>query len=55
MRECRVPVIAASWLRICVPNTDAQPLVVHVHDLELVAKVLNPEDMRNRVEYLPYS
>jgi hypothetical protein len=26
-----------------------------VRDLELVAKVLDPEDMRNRVEYLPYS
>ncbi len=26
-----------------------------IRDLELVAKVLDPEDMRNRVEYLPYS
>ena len=26
-----------------------------VRDLELVAKVLDPEDMRNRVEYIPYS
>jgi hypothetical protein len=26
-----------------------------VRDLELIATVLNPEDMRNRVEYLPYS
>jgi len=26
-----------------------------VRDLELIAKVLDPEDMRNRVEYLPYS
>jgi hypothetical protein len=26
-----------------------------VRDLELVAKVLDPDDMRNRVEYLPYS
>ena len=25
-----------------------------VRDLELVAKVLEPDDMRNRVEYLPY-
>ncbi|HYV35360.1 MAG TPA: hypothetical protein VE988_06635, partial [Gemmataceae bacterium] len=26
-----------------------------VRDLELVAKVLEPDDMRNHVEYLPYS
>jgi hypothetical protein len=26
-----------------------------VRDLELLAKVLDPPDMRNRVEYLPYS
>jgi len=26
-----------------------------VRDLELCSKVLDPEDMRNRVEYLPYS
>jgi Domain of unknown function (DUF5615) len=26
-----------------------------IRDLEMVAKVLNPDDMRNRVEYLPYS
>jgi hypothetical protein len=26
-----------------------------VRDLELIAKVLDPDDMRNRVEYLPYS
>jgi hypothetical protein len=26
-----------------------------VRDLELLAKVLDPDDMRNRVEYLPYS
>jgi hypothetical protein len=26
-----------------------------VRDLELLAKVLDPEEMRNRVEYLPYS
>jgi len=26
-----------------------------VRDLELVSKVLDPDDMRNRVEYLPYS
>ena len=25
-----------------------------VRDLELVAKVLQPEDMRNRVEYIPF-
>jgi hypothetical protein len=26
-----------------------------VRDLELLAKVLDPEDLRNRIEYLPYS
>jgi hypothetical protein len=26
-----------------------------IRDLELIAKVLDPENMRNRVEYLPYS
>jgi hypothetical protein len=26
-----------------------------IRDLELLAKALDPEDMRNRVEYLPYS
>lgn len=26
-----------------------------VRDLELLAKVFDPDDMRNRVEYLPYS
>ena len=26
-----------------------------VRDLEMLAKVLDPEDMRNRVEWLPYS
>jgi hypothetical protein len=26
-----------------------------VRDLELLAKVLDPEDMRNHLEYLPYS
>jgi len=26
-----------------------------VRDLELIAKVLDPNDLRNRVEYLPYS
>jgi hypothetical protein len=26
-----------------------------IHDLELLAKVLDPGDIRNRVEYLPYS
>jgi hypothetical protein len=26
-----------------------------IRDLELIAKVLEPEDMRNRIEYLPYS
>jgi hypothetical protein len=26
-----------------------------VRDLELMAKVLDPADMRNRVEYLPYA
>ena len=26
-----------------------------VRDLELFAKVLDPDDMRNRIEYLPYS
>jgi hypothetical protein len=26
-----------------------------VRDLELIAKALDPADMRNRVEYLPYS
>src|SRR5262249_42740087 len=26
-----------------------------IRDLELVAKALDPVDMRNRVEYLPYS
>jgi hypothetical protein len=26
-----------------------------VRDLELIAKVLDPDDMRNRVEYIPYS
>ena len=26
-----------------------------IRDLELLAKVLDPSDMRNRVEYLPYS
>jgi len=26
-----------------------------VHDLELIAKVLEPPDIRNRIEYLPYS
>ena len=26
-----------------------------VRDLELIAKILDPDDMRNRVEYLPYS
>jgi hypothetical protein len=25
-----------------------------IHDLELLAKVYEPADMRNRVEYLPY-
>jgi Domain of unknown function (DUF5615) len=25
-----------------------------VRDLELIAKALDPDDMRNRVEYLPY-
>jgi hypothetical protein len=25
-----------------------------IRDLELIAKVLEPDDMRNRVEYLPY-
>ncbi len=25
-----------------------------VRDLELLAKVLDPGDMRNRVEYIPY-
>lgn len=25
-----------------------------IRDLELIAKVLDPPDMRNRVEYLPY-
>ncbi len=26
-----------------------------VRDLELIAKILDPDDMQNRVEYLPYS
>lgn len=26
-----------------------------IRDLELLAKVFEPDDMRNRVEYLPYS
>jgi hypothetical protein len=26
-----------------------------IRDLELLAKALDPDDMRNRVEYLPYS
>jgi hypothetical protein len=26
-----------------------------IRDLELLAKVLEPDDLRNRVEYLPYS
>jgi hypothetical protein len=26
-----------------------------INDLELLAKALEPDDMRNRVEYLPYS
>ena len=26
-----------------------------VRDLELLAKALDPDDMKNRVEYLPYS
>ena len=26
-----------------------------VRDLELIAKILDPNDMQNRVEYLPYS
>jgi hypothetical protein len=26
-----------------------------VRDLELIARVLDPDDMQNRVEYLPYS
>jgi Domain of unknown function (DUF5615) len=26
-----------------------------VRDLELIAKVFDPDDMRNRVEYLPFS
>ncbi len=26
-----------------------------VRDLELLAKTLDPDDMRNRIEYLPYS
>ena len=26
-----------------------------IRDLELIAKVLDPTDMRNRVEFLPYS
>jgi hypothetical protein len=26
-----------------------------ISDLELIAKALGPDDMRNRVEYLPYS
>lgn len=26
-----------------------------VRDLELIAKILDPDDMRDRVEYLPYS
>ena len=24
-----------------------------IHDLELISKALDPEDMRNRVEFLP--
>ena len=26
-----------------------------IRDLELIAKVLEPEEMRNRIEFLPYS
>ncbi len=26
-----------------------------VRDLELIARILDPDDMQNRVEYLPYS
>ena len=26
-----------------------------IRDLELIAKILDPDDMENRVEYLPYS
>ena len=33
----------------------ALPVGKGIRDLELLAKVFEPEDMRNRVEYLPYS
>jgi predicted nuclease of predicted toxin-antitoxin system len=26
-----------------------------IRDLELIAKVMNPDEMRNRIEFLPYS
>jgi hypothetical protein len=31
------------------------PIGKAIEDLELIAKVFEPDDMRNRVEYLPYS
>jgi hypothetical protein len=31
------------------------PIGQAIGDLELLAKVFEPDDMRNRVEYLPYS
>jgi len=55
-------VIAHQWQqdgREFAGVTYAHPLRISIgeaiRDLELIAKVFDPDDMRNRVEYLPYS
>ena len=55
-------VIAQGWLQtgrdfsgVVYAHQLAISIGQAVHDLELLAKVLEPADMRNHVEYLPYS